>query len=191
MKFKICLIVLAFLCLVFSGLVFAESFLEITSVVSVHDNTQTRARIIAGGFLVIEDIILYEDKSILLPHYKVIDGFELPQVEIIDPDLKNKIIESVRSGAETRQINTAIEFKISEINILKKNSSRKANAVIVFNNSIAVHCGVMQGKKGLWVAWPAKKDEAGKYGNIVYVLNKKLKSDVEKAIIDKYLSKIN
>lgn len=59
---------------------------------------------------------------------------------------------------------------------------------VTFNNAVAVSCGIMEGKRGLWIAWPARPPEKGRHQWIkqIYIYDKGIKEDVEKLLLTKY-----
>jgi DNA-binding cell septation regulator SpoVG len=162
--------------------------LDITNVTVVDNNNSKRARVIIGGFLVIENIILYSDNSVKLPQYISNTKNEYTQVDILDPELEQKIINAISTNDVKENLDQSKDIKITigQFDKFDSKSNRKANVRVIFNDEIAVICGVMDGKKGLWIAWPAHQEKDRSYKKDIYVLKLTLQKKVENLILEEY-----
>jgi DNA-binding cell septation regulator SpoVG len=186
MQKKISLIILFLLSL--TGFVIGST-LDITNVTVVDNNSNSkRARVIIGSFLAIENIVLYPDKSIKLPQYVSSTKNEYTQVDILDPELEQKIINAILTNDIKENIDQSKDVKISigQFEKFDTKSKRKANVRVIFNDEIAVICGVMDGKKGLWIAWPAHQEKDKSYRKDIYILKSALQKKVENLILEEY-----
>lgn len=166
--------------------------LEVTNVLRIPENEYEQVRIVIGGFLVIEDIKLYKDKSIELPKYVSGKGYKYEQVDILDEALEDNIVNAILNDTDTPKAvvnEKKVMISFAPIEDLQIDSMRKANVRVILGEQIAVICGIMKSEKGLWIAWPSIKDIEGYYYDVVYILPKKLKKKVEQKILDKYNKK--
>jgi len=169
-----------------------SSRLDVTSVVCVTDTAKvSRARVILGGFLVIEDIKVYRDKSIKMPHYKAKNGYEYPQIEFLNSETERRVLHAIKTGDELGESIENPTITYAPFDIIDGTSKRVANVRILFNNEIAVTCGVMKGKRGPWIAWPSIQDNDGKTRLCVYVLKKTMRNNIETALLDQYTAAKN
>ncbi|MCL2145039.1 MAG: SpoVG family protein [Endomicrobia bacterium] len=77
------------------------------------------------------------------------------------------------------------EFKINKFSKVKKNGNIKAFASVIFEDLLEAECRIMDGKNGLWVAWPARKN-GGAWEPDFSFTDKKLKKQVESGLILRY-----
>ncbi|MDR1418406.1 MAG: SpoVG family protein [Endomicrobium sp.] len=80
-----------------------------------------------------------------------------------------------------------ISFNINKLYKLKNNRTVKAFASVIFDDEIEVECRIMQGKEGLWIAWPSTKVNNEWIKNFKFI-NKNLQSKVESKLIIDYNS---
>ncbi|OQA90300.1 MAG: putative septation protein SpoVG [Elusimicrobia bacterium ADurb.Bin231] len=126
-------------------------------------------------------------KSLKYPVYVSARGKEYPQVEVLTKQAKDEIEKAVFSNKASPTAPKTITFKISKFSIYNRPSSLKAFVSVDFNNSVRVEAKVMGGKRGPWVSWPSRKDEStGKYKKQILLVNKKVQTVVEKAILARY-----
>jgi DNA-binding cell septation regulator SpoVG len=169
-----------------TGYVCADSF-PVTNVILVKKAVATRARVILGNVLAIDQITVYRDGSIKMPQYKSAKGTEYQNIEFIDPDVETELLAAIKKGTETVSSfpREKVTFSVTPAELLPKGSKRLANVRVIFNNAVNVTCGVMTGKRGLWIAWPASKIDK-QYYNQAYLLDSALKKDVEQRMIESY-----
>ncbi len=73
------------------------------------------------------------------------------------------------------------------IRLIEGGSRLKAIASIVIDGVFAVHeLRIIEGREGLFVAMPSKKISEGKFKDIAHPINKETRTQLEKAILDKY-----
>jgi len=126
-------------------------------------------------------------KTLKYPVYISKAGKEYPQFEVITKQAKDEIEKAVFGGKPSSKTSKAITFKVSKFSKFNRPSALKVFISIDFNNAVRVECKVMDSKKGPWIAWPSVKDEnTGKYKKQVLVTNKKVRSIIEKSLLDKY-----
>lgn len=80
-------------------------------------------------------------------------------------------------------------MEISEIDIVKVESEGKLKAYVSFllNKSFAVHgARIIDGKNGLFVAMPSRKDKEGKYQDICYPTSDALRKEITFRILEEY-----
>jgi DNA-binding cell septation regulator SpoVG len=93
--------------------------------------------------------------------------------------LRNSLLEN-KAFSNTK----SISFNINKLCKLKNNIAVKAFASVIFDNEIEVECRIMQGKDGLWIAWPSSKINNRWVKNFKFI-NKNLQKEIEtKLIID-------
>lgn len=77
------------------------------------------------------------------------------------------------------------EVRIKVLN--KEDSSVKAVASINLNGMFVVHnIRVIEGKSGLFIAFPASKGNDGKFRDIAHPINSDFRKQIETAVLDKY-----
>jgi DNA-binding cell septation regulator SpoVG len=169
-----------------SVFLFANDY-KITSVIAVDCGKYKRVRLVFNNYLVIENIKYYKDGSIEFPSYEAKSKTKYPQIVILDQNLENYILKTIKSYKEeiyNFDINK-VKFRTNEISDIKNAKKRKSNIELVIDEKFLVVCGIMSGKKGLWLSWPSTKDD-GYFHKDVYVLNRNLKDKIEKYVLSKY-----
>ncbi len=185
------LVTAVYICfLLFIGICYSlpEESIIITSVnlMPVDDNRDVKAfaSVVVNDSLEISSIRLMENK-IRMPEYVSGTSAVYPQVllankgimKIFEDAIFNKKISDGSTGTLSYEITNLIPLK---------SSSRKANAYVTFNGSITVVCGVMETLGDVWIAWPAYKNDAGKWKKQVTLLSGDLQKKVESSIIQLY-----
>lgn len=150
------------------------------------DNKDVNAftSVVVNNTLQINSIRLVGDR-IKMPEYVSSTDAVYPQVlfaskgisKIFEDAILDKKISGESTGTLSYEITNLIPFK---------GSSRKANAHVTFNGSITVVCGVMETIGDVWIAWPAYKNDAGKWKRQVTLLSRDLQEKVESSIIQLY-----
>ncbi len=125
--------------------------------------------------------------SFKYPTYTSKKGKEFPQFVLLTKQAKDEIEKAVITGKSSANPSKQISYKISKFSKFGRQSSLKAFCAVDFNNAVRIECKVMESGRGPWVSWPARKpEEGGKWVKQILITNKKLKSAVEKALMDKY-----
>jgi DNA-binding cell septation regulator SpoVG len=70
---------------------------------------------------------------------------------------------------------------------LRGNKSTKVFASVIFEDDIEVECRIINGRNGLWVAWPSILKNGVWVKNFIFI-NRNLKEQVEKKLITDYTS---
>lgn len=81
-------------------------------------------------------------------------------------------------------------MEITKVNIYKveiNNSNLRAFASINIDDELVIkNIKVVEGKKGLFVSYPAEKGSDGEYYDQVYPLNKETRDYIEETILEAY-----
>lgn len=73
------------------------------------------------------------------------------------------------------------------IRLIEGESRLKAIVSIVIDGAFAVHeLRIIEGREGLFVAMPSKKIGEDKFKDIAHPINKETRTQIEKAVLDKY-----
>lgn len=106
------------------------------------------------------------------------------QFSVLKRDYRNYIADSLfLKKAEAFEGGT--NFRINKFSLNKKEGSIKAFASVIFEELLEVECRIMEGKRGLWTAWPANNTSGGWKAEFVFE-DKKLKKKVEESLTEKY-----
>ena len=63
----------------------------------------------------------------------------------------------------------------------------KVFASVIFGDSVEIECKIMEGKRGPWISWPSRKDEAsGKWKKQVVFKSKDYQKRVEEELLTRY-----
>jgi len=180
-----------------SGIVLAAEDTEAVKVVVTevkqNPNDPSEFRIILNNWIAIRNIrVTKEDgqTTIKYPVYVSRTGRVYPQVKFLTEQAQKAVETAIRTKKASDQESSGLKtFKITGWFKLRGTSSRKVNAEVSFGKAVAVSCGVMEGSRGPWIAWPAHKDEeSGRWVKEVYIVDPEIKRTVEKALINKYQS---
>ncbi|MBR2555031.1 MAG: septation regulator SpoVG [Aeriscardovia sp.] len=80
-------------------------------------------------------------------------------------------------------------MKITNINLKKlENKGRlKASGSITFDDAFVVRgLGVVEGKNGLFISMPSRKDTQGKYNDVAFPINNDLRGQITEAVLSAY-----
>ncbi|MBN1622224.1 MAG: septation protein SpoVG family protein [Endomicrobiales bacterium] len=131
-----------------------------------------------------------------LPEYVSKSGNVYPQVILLTKESNELVKEAIRGQSPSAPGEAGeLEYKITGIKLYsdfssdgkKAASNLKAFAKVSFNDSIEIESRILDGRFGLWVAWPSEKSEKGdKWADRVLFLDKKLKDSVEKELLERY-----
>ena len=72
------------------------------------------------------------------------------------------------------------------INKLENSKTLALASVTLYNEFVVTGLRLLNGKNGLWVSMPSRKDSNGEYHDIAYPVTKEAREDIQKAVIDKY-----
>lgn len=73
------------------------------------------------------------------------------------------------------------------IRLIEGESRLKAIVSIVIDSAFAIHeLRIIEGREGLFVAMPSKKVGDEKFKDIAHPINKETRTEIEKAVLDKY-----
>jgi DNA-binding cell septation regulator SpoVG len=175
------LIFVATICLSLSSLLFAD--LKITKI----QKTSEFYEIVLNNDIKISNIF-FRDNVLEFPKYKNKDK-TYKQIAILRKDFKNYLLDILLSN-NTFSGKCTTAFKINKILVLKNNKSIKAFASIIFDDDIEVECRIMNGKKGLWIAWPSDLKSGFWIKNFTFI-NKNLQKNIEKKLITDYTSVVS
>lgn len=79
-------------------------------------------------------------------------------------------------------------MEITDVSVFRIDGERlKGYASVIFDNAFIVRdLKIIDGNNGLFVAMPNKKTKNGTYRDIAHPLNKEMRDNLEKKIIQKY-----
>ncbi len=80
-------------------------------------------------------------------------------------------------------------MKVTNVRVKKiENKNRlKAVATITFNECFVIHeLRLIEGKNGLFVAMPSKKNTQGEFRDVCHPITKELREQIEEAVIKTY-----
>ncbi|MFH1784527.1 MAG: hypothetical protein ABH868_06510 [bacterium] len=173
------LFIYIFILLTFS---YAYAGISVTDVVVEGDV----ASVTINDTIIIKEIKIVEkdgNKSLRFPEYVNKNSRAYAQVEVLGKKFLGDITAAVLLN-KTSETNESLDFSIDNIFFLK-DSSRRANAYVSFNDTVKVTCGIMETKGDLWIAWPARKEKDSWIDQVVFV-DKKFKKKVEAEVIRLY-----
>jgi len=162
--------------------------------VKIYGNIQTFADIVVNGCLKIKEIKVLKiggENKLKFPTYYSRLGREYPQVVVHTKQANEAILQAIRTSKVSQDVKP-LSYKVTEISPYNRESKLKAFVAVTFNDAITVECKIMSGKKGLWVAWPARKtkDIKNPWVKQVVILDKNLKDEIEKQLFIAYQEKI-
>jgi len=122
------------------------------------------------------------------PEYTSKRGIVYPQIKFLTEQAKDAVAEAIKTGKPSREKVKDVSFEVTDWFRLRKTGKRKVNAEITFNKAVAVSCGIMESKRGLWVAWPSRPAEKGRGGwaKQIYIYDEGVKKAVEELLLTKY-----
>lgn len=80
-------------------------------------------------------------------------------------------------------------MKITNINLKKvENKGRlKATGSITFDDAFVVKgLGVVEGKNGMFISMPSRKDTQGKFSDVAFPINSDLRGQITEAVLSAY-----
>ena len=149
------------------------------------------AKVMLNECIVVREIKVMRvgDKTVLkFPEYISKKGIVYPQIKFLTKKTRNAVVEAIETGEPPEDKVRRVSFKVTDWFRLRRAGKRKVNVEVTFNNAVAVSCGIMEGKRGPWVAWPSRPPEKGRHRWIkqIYIYDKGIKKAVEKLLLTKY-----
>jgi len=149
------------------------------------------AKVMLNECIVVREIkVMKGDNRTVLkfPEYISKRGIVYPQIKFLKEEVRDAIVKAIETGKPSQEKLEQVSFKVTDWFRLRGAGKRKVNAEVTFNNTVAVSCGIMEGKKGPWIAWPSRPPEKGRGGWIkqIYIYDEKVKKAVEKLLLTKY-----
>ncbi|MFW6172744.1 MAG: septation protein SpoVG family protein [Elusimicrobiota bacterium] len=164
--------------------------IEVTEI-SIDDS---KATIVLNDVIEIKKI-KFSKKNIHLPSRKTKSGDTLNLIRFLDPEIKEKVKQSLINRRISNKQTEKISYKITDISpYYKEDSVTKAFGKIAFNNAVEIEFRIMESRydnENYWIAWPARPPRKGEesWKDLVVIKNKKVKDTVEQEIIKEYKSK--
>ena len=131
------------------------------------------------------------DNNLVSPFYES-KGNKYYFFSFLSRDFKNNIIKAANDKSNKIVDNTKglIEYKINKCTIVKQPKTILAFMSVIFNDTVEINCNILNGKYGLWVAWPSIK-EKDKWNKLFEIKDKNLKEEIETNLIKHYKQKRN
>ncbi|MDR3048234.1 MAG: SpoVG family protein [Elusimicrobiota bacterium] len=104
---------------------------------------------------------------------------------ILKRDFNQYIVDSISKSALS-DCNDLISFKINKFNIVRNHKNVGASVSVILDGVLEIECRIMKGKDGLWVAFPAQKQN-NKWINHISFRDYDFKKRIETALISKYI----
>jgi len=134
-------------------------------------------------------VMKVDDRTVLkFPGYTSKKGIVYPQIKFLKEEIRDAIVKAIETGKPSQEKIEQVSFKITDWFRLRGAGKRKVNAEVTFNNTVAVSCGIMEGKRGPWIAWPSRPPEKrrGNWVKQIYIYDEKVKKVLEKLLLTKY-----
>jgi len=149
------------------------------------------AKVMLNECIVVREIkvMKVDDKTVLkFPEYISKKGIVYPQIKFLTEKARNAVVKAIETKEPAENRVKRVSFKVTDWFRLRRAGKRKVNVEVTFNNAVAVSCGIMEGKRGPWIAWPARPPEKGRHRWIkqIYIYDKGVKKAVEKLLLTKY-----
>ncbi len=149
------------------------------------------AKVMLNECIVVREIkvMKVDDKTVLkFPEYISKKRIVYPQIKFLTKEARNTVVKAIETGEPTENKVEQVSFKVTDWFRLRRAGQRKVNVEVTFNNAVAISCGIMEGKRGPWIAWPARPPEKGRHRWIkqIYIYDKGVKKAVEKLLLTKY-----
>ena len=149
------------------------------------------AKVMLNECIVVREIkvMKVDDKTVLkFPEYISKKGIVYPQIKFLTEKARNAVVKAIETEKPAENRVKRVSFKVTDWFRLRRAGKRKVNVEVTFNNAVAVSCGIMEGKRGPWIAWPARPPEKGRHRWIkqIYIYDKGIKKAVKKLLLTKY-----
>ncbi|MDR0822743.1 MAG: septation protein SpoVG family protein [Endomicrobium sp.] len=179
MKRNLIHIVISIIFVFFIGLQNAYGEMKITEI----ERKDGKINIVLNGIVKINSIKI-KDGKIDFPAYAS-KGRIYKEFAILQRDFNQYMVDSINKNI-IADCNDLISFKINKFKIINNHKTVKAAVSVVFDNILEVECRVMKGKDGLWIAFPAQKQD-NKWFNYIRFIDYDLKNNIETALISRYI----
>jgi DNA-binding cell septation regulator SpoVG len=149
------------------------------------------AKVMLNECIVVREIkVMKGDNRTVLkfPEYISKRGIVYPQIKFLKEEVGNAIVKAIETGKPSQEKLEQVSFKVTDWFRLRGAGKRKVNVEITFNNAVAVSCGIMEGKRGPWIAWPSRPPEKGRGSWVkqIYIYDERIKKSIEKLLLTKY-----
>jgi DNA-binding cell septation regulator SpoVG len=125
--------------------------------------------------------------SIKYPQYTSKKAVSYPQVIFFSKQAKDAVKKAVLNGITGKDLKQNTSFEITRFSKFKKESGLTALCGVSFNGEFEVECKIVEGKNGLWVSWPARKEvDSGKWIEQIIITDEKLRLKIEQELLAKY-----
>ena len=181
----------------FSTCLFSQESKQNLWITSVEKTGPNKYSITLNDIIVIKEIKVKKTKigqreimNLEFPTFKSKLGKAYPQITVLDKTLQDRIIKVITTNTAEKPSGKVSEpnFKISKFSPYRHSrSSLKVFASVVFDDSVEIECKVMEGRRGPWISWPARKDQTtNKWVQQVSFTSKEYKKKVEQSLLSKY-----
>jgi DNA-binding cell septation regulator SpoVG len=170
----------------------AEPVTKVTAVIMETVEGKQTATVTLNDNLVIREIKIDREPrtgiiTLVYPAYVTKQERAIPQITIESQKLGEEIRKAVAEQGASREKAVDIVYKIAKIVPYRvKDSPVRGFVKIVFNGMVSVEARIMDSTSGLWVAWPGRKTKDGTWIKQFDLVNRPLKQNVEKSILDKF-----
>ena len=149
------------------------------------------AKVMLNECIVVREIkvVKVDNRTVLeFPEYINKRGVVYPQIKFLKEEVRNAVVKAIETGKTVEQKVEQVSFKITDWFRLRGAGKRKVNAEITFNNAVAISCGIMEGKRGPWIAWPSRPPEKGRgrWVKQIYIYDERIKKSIENLLLTKY-----
>jgi DNA-binding cell septation regulator SpoVG len=149
------------------------------------------AKVMLNECIVVREIkVMKGDNRTVLkfPEYISKRGIVYPQIKFLKEEVGDAIVKAIETGKPSQEKLEQVSFKVTDWFRLRGAGKRKVNVEITFNNAVAVSCGIMEGKRGPWIAWPSRPPEKGRGSWVkqIYIYDERTRKSIEKLLLTKY-----
>ncbi|MDR2192601.1 MAG: SpoVG family protein [Endomicrobium sp.] len=103
---------------------------------------------------------------------------------VLQREFAKKLFEDIEAN-KISKTSAETAFKINKFKTIASHKTIKAFASVIFEEKFEVECRIMDGKYGLWIAWPSKKIGTSWKKEFI-IINKYLKNNIENELIQRY-----
>jgi len=149
------------------------------------------AKVMLNECIVVREIkvVKVDNRTVLkFPEYINKRGIVYPQIKFLKEEARNAVMKAIETGKPAEQKVEQVSFKITDWFRLRGAGKRKVNAEITFNNAVVISCGIMEGKRGPWIAWPSRPPEKGRgrWVKQIYIYDERIEKSIENLLMTKY-----
>ena len=122
------------------------------------------------------------------PEYISKKGIVYPQIKFLTEEARDTVVKAIEAEEPSENKVETVSFKVTDWFRLRGAGKRKVNVEVTFNDVVTVSCGIMESKRGPWVAWPSRPLDKGRgrWVKQIYIYDEEVKKAVEKLILTKY-----